>query len=169
MACGIDGRWGYAAWCSPPSSNSHTWIDDEPYPGRKSCPTCGAKRARIHVNITVGDRNVVRRGRQPVEGIHGWQRSTHYGWVFLSRILNRGLDTYEETVATLDGMVIYEVAEPLSFHRGRGSARNGLPTAPRPVALRRVRPGETQLEVRIVPKDCAGGWDALKPDAVRPA
>jgi hypothetical protein len=163
MACGIDGRWGYAAWCW----KHHTWIDDEPYPGSTPCPWCGGARARLHITVTLGTKDGHRRRKADWEGVHGWEPSEQYGWVYRSWSLNRTCDIYEEIVATLDGMVIYEVAEPLSLHVGRGSARlGGQPPGYRPRALRRLTPEERSgaMHFRILPLGLRG-WDAIAPNA----
>jgi hypothetical protein len=160
MACDIYGQWGYAAWCGPPTSHSHTWIDDEPFPGSRPCPICGSKRTRTHINITMGDRNTRRRRRLEIDGLHGWQRSAEYGWVSRSWSLNRKVDIYEEIVATMDGTVIREIREPLSVHTGRGTARLGPPATLDVGCLRQLRPEERMLGFRVLPVD-KKGWDAV--------
>jgi hypothetical protein len=49
------------------------------------------------------------------------------------RVVDREGDWYEETVRDPDGTLIRDVAEPLSEHRGRGSAKpTRRPQGPRP-------------------------------------
>jgi hypothetical protein len=168
MACGIDGRWGFAAWCANPSlTDTHTWIDHEPYPGKGACPTCGLKRARIHGNLTLDEKDNPRRRNRGWEGEHGWTKSARYGWVFRSWSLNRKADTYEELVATLDGVVVHEVREPLTLHLQKGSARRGSSTT-LPTPLRRMTPEDYKFKIHVVGRGVRG-WDALAPDPERTA
>ena len=76
------------------------------------------------------------------EGITGkrkWFRETFEGWSrhndtgtdrYIRREINREEDTYSEVVKTTDGDVVRECIEPLSQHRGRGSAKAALKSVP---------------------------------------
>jgi predicted nucleic acid-binding Zn-ribbon protein len=106
------------------------------------CPDCGDFGRHFSVEIT--DTATVREtvkfkakhadGKKPfLEGTGGasYFRATDE-WHDVQRAIDRDNDCYDEIVKDADGKVIREVHEPLSQHRGRGSAKrkNGIDPPP---------------------------------------
>jgi hypothetical protein len=50
-------------------------------------------------------------------------QSTDTGWVNIRRTIDKNSDHYEEEVRDEAGNIIHHVSEPLSKHRGHGSAK----------------------------------------------
>lgn len=63
---------------------------------------------------------------------------TPEGWADVERVICRDTDLYEERVVAPDGAVLHDVKEPLSEHRGHGSAKS--------VEQRRVSDAESAKE-----------------------
>ena len=101
---------------------------------RTVCPGCGsmARRVDIHVHEELGFKSqVAMKGRHSgekkpyVEQVDGddLQRSTGR-WMKKSRTIDRDGDRYTEKVVDPEtGEVLRDVDEPLTQHRGRGSAK----------------------------------------------
>ena len=99
---------------------------------RKPCPHCGATVRRFDVGITdtVTLRESLkfkqkRTGRTLSEGVSGDDLHRKSGkWMKKERLIDREKDHYKEVVTDPDtGQVIHHCDEPLSKHRGHGSAK----------------------------------------------
>src|SRR6266851_954614 len=104
--------------------------------GRSPCPICGNSNrtaflelhdtASAHESMGLKARDVAG-GRPFLEAVHDkleWFRKLGR-WHQVTRIVNRRDDEYHEvSVDGLTGEVVREVHEPLSQHRGHGSARS---------------------------------------------
>ncbi len=119
-----------------------THLDEDqsaPIESRKPCPKCGSLDR--HVNIQVHDTITLREkirmkgrgeaGKPFIEQTHGDDLHRKSGkWMKLSRIIDRAKDWYHELVIDAEtGVTVHECQEPLSQHRGHGSAKrpeNGL-------------------------------------------
>jgi len=101
---------------------------------RKPCPVCGSKIRKFHValrdsitfkeKLRLKGRHAVG-GRPFIEEVSGNDLHRKSGkWVKLSRIIDRDNDIYHEVVIDPEtSNVIHECKEPLSKHRGHGSAK----------------------------------------------
>jgi DNA-directed RNA polymerase subunit RPC12/RpoP len=101
------------------------------------CPICGSlgraleKKLENGVKVEDRDRQKLRGGkktssgrpgRELVQG-HDYHRQSGV-WNYLYRLIDRMKDWYHEKVTDLKtGKTIHECQEPLSKHRGRGSAK----------------------------------------------
>lgn len=105
---------------------------------RTPCPNCGSRSRQVRMGIadslTVRDgiRGKVRSGEAGKPGAKPWlttmsEPSWSYSaekWMHREKTENRREDRYTEVVKDPDtGEIIREVNEPLSEHRGHGSAK----------------------------------------------
>lgn len=79
----------------------------------------GVAKTKIKMKARLGSK-----GKPFIESVSGDDLYRKTGkWNILNRIFNRDKDEYSETVTDPDtGEVIHECEEPLSQHRGHGSA-----------------------------------------------
>lgn len=82
----------------------------------------------IQVRTSIGLKKEVpglpRRKRTRMQHFQGWDLRKSFGdWVKKVRRIDRDEDTYFERVEDEDGNVIHHCEEPLSKHRGHGSAK----------------------------------------------
>jgi phage FluMu protein Com len=113
-----------------------TLLDEDqstPTESRKPCPKCGSlnRHVNIQVHDTVNLREKLRMkgrddaGKPFIEQVHG--DSLHRKsrkWMKLNRIIDRAKDWYHELVIDPEtGETVHECQEPLSQHRGHGSAK----------------------------------------------
>lgn len=108
-------------------------LPDLPDGGRQPCPDCGSTARLFEETLTESVRLYaslrLQQKRRGVKGylvdlFAGWQRRASVGdMVAKDRIIDREQDRYRERIATEDGVIIHEVDEPLSSHRGHGSAK----------------------------------------------
>ena len=109
---------------------------DTPFVDRVPCPKCGST-IRTH-NEPVTEKLTAREGygfkhkrpgfKKPLaEGFKGWQPRKSVGdLVYKEQRIDREKDHYRERVETERGELINESDEPLSEHRGHGSAKPKL-------------------------------------------
>ena len=104
----------------------------------RCCPACGSDKARVQVSATDAlsidlkelDKRVGRSGpgKKGIrsELIQGDDLTHATGlWATKRRLIDHDNDRYQERVVEQgSGKVLCDVDEPLSAHRGRGSARN---------------------------------------------
>jgi predicted nucleic acid-binding Zn-ribbon protein len=100
---------------------------------RQQCPKCGstARHFSVHVSdsITIHEKLAVKAKRagakKPfLEGVSG--EDLHRDSATCSkieRVIDRENDRYRERIVDAEGNIVREVDEPLSEHRGRGSAK----------------------------------------------
>ncbi len=98
------------------------------------CLKCGEREHR-RVEIKVKDEAQFKSMLNVEHNVHGVQKSVRElrvgdsywrdgeKWVYLERRIDRARDRYTKTITDPGGTVIYEADEPLSQHRGHGSAR----------------------------------------------
>jgi hypothetical protein len=117
-------------------------MDDEAGP-RKACPVCGSTRRTANESVTESVRMSVRMStktqhrdggkrvvREVTEG-DSYHRKTGK-WNVMHRLIDWGNDWYHERIRDGEtGKVLHENSEPLSEHKGHGSAKwvnaeNGL-------------------------------------------
>ena len=113
-----------------------TLLDEDqstPTESRKPCPKCGSLNR--HVNIQVHDTANLREkirmkgrdeaGKPFIEQVHGDDLHRKSGkWMKLRRIIDRTKGWYHELVIDPEtGETVHECQEPLSQHRGHGSAK----------------------------------------------
>ncbi|HJW85459.1 MAG TPA: hypothetical protein VJ440_02365 [Candidatus Brocadiaceae bacterium] len=112
-------------------------IDEDPglpVEERKPCPSCGSTARNIHVTIneTVTMREKLGlKGRHPggkkpfIEQVSGDDLHRKSGkWMIHSRVIDRDNDSYHEVVMDpTNDKIVHECKEPLSQHRGHGSAK----------------------------------------------
>lgn len=102
---------------------------------RKPCPMCGSKTRKFHVvlqdTMTFKKKLLIKgrhsKGRKPfIEEVSGDDLHRKSGeWMKLRRVIDRDNDIYHEVVIDpKTGKVIHECKEPLSKHRGHGSAKH---------------------------------------------
>ena len=109
-----------------------------PVDERISCPDCGSKDRKFgvvvtsEVKVSSGIRAKARSGEAGKLGGKPWLRmlsepswSYRYNkWMELLKVEDRRNDRYTEVVRDPDtGEIVHECDEPLSEHRGHGSAR----------------------------------------------
>jgi hypothetical protein len=110
-----------------------------PEPGRiedqKPCPSCGSTARTFAVTLTDkaeahdslatkarhGDVGKVKPYREALGGFDYHRDSKE--WRQVSRVVDREGDRYTERIVDAAGNVVREVDEPLSDHRGRGTAK----------------------------------------------
>lgn len=109
-----------------------------PVESRQPCPRCGSTARVRHVKESSTASYYTRlRAQQKRPGIRGWLVDLIEGWELRKSVGDmvqkfRLIDKrqrpghYAEKVTTADGEVIHDVDEPLSKHRGRGSAKDGF-------------------------------------------
>lgn len=100
---------------------------------RQPCPVCGSKSRLTKVGIDSSFRpegHLSYRHRSPgtgrwlTERVEGASFYKATGvWHTLSRLIDRIAGRYKERVVNEKGEVIREIDDPLSEHRGRGSAK----------------------------------------------
>ncbi|MBL8124194.1 MAG: zinc ribbon domain-containing protein [Blastocatellia bacterium] len=101
---------------------------------RSPCPNCGSKARAFHVTIsdTIAIYEMLGiKGKRPgqkrpfTEQKVGDDLHRKTGlWMKLKRIIDRDNDAYQETVSDpRTGQVVHHTDEPLSQHRGHGSAK----------------------------------------------
>lgn len=101
---------------------------------RLPCPSCGSSKRRIAVSLTTSvaiSTGMRMKGREPgrkepfFEARAEPSRSVKLGRdVHLERVVDRRNDKYTETITDpVTGEVIHHCDEPLSEHRGHGSAK----------------------------------------------
>ena len=109
---------------------------DTPIDERITCQSCGSMARTINVQLDGAitfhsslDLKVKRggRGRPALHLRTGDDLTRSTGrWARLDRIIDRENDRYAEHIEDAEtGRVLRHVDEPLSSHRGRGSARSG--------------------------------------------
>jgi DNA-directed RNA polymerase subunit RPC12/RpoP len=121
-----------------------------PEPGRiddqTPCPSCGSTARTFAVTLTDkaeahdslgtkarhGDIGKVKPHRETFTGFDYHQDSAE--WRQVSRVVDREADRYTERIVDAAGNVVRDVDEPLSEHRGHGTAKR-----------RRSRPGSGGL------------------------
>jgi hypothetical protein len=104
---------------------------------RVPCPHCGSTDRAFAVHLTDGvaagdywKREIKLRragkGRPYIEEVDGddlWRKTGR--WMHLTRTIDRANNWYSKRIVDLrTGEVVYRCEEPLSAHRGRGSAQN---------------------------------------------
>ena len=109
-----------------------------PVAQRTSCPNCGSTarhfehEVRVTSTVQVGWRGKGRTGQPGQPGSKPWlttmsEPSWSYDrqkWVHREKTEDRKNDLYTETVTDPDtGEIIHQTREPLSKHRGHGSAK----------------------------------------------
>lgn len=103
---------------------------------RPPCPSCGEKSRTFHVKIEENIRPYGRlgvkarhgpAGRPFYEAVSGHDRHRRSGRMMkLERIIDREKDQYKEVVIDPEtGQIIHQCEEPLSKHRGHGTAKGG--------------------------------------------
>jgi len=111
------------------SESPHAAVED-----RKACPECGSFSRRIEAliseTLTIRSEIALKHKRPGVkkplsEQKHGDSLSTKLRrWMRRSRVIDRQNDRYTETVVDpKTGEMVHSCDEPLSEHRGHGSAR----------------------------------------------
>jgi hypothetical protein len=113
-------------------------IDDQ-----KPCPSCGSTaqtfavtltdKAEVHDSLGTkarhGDIGKVKPHRETFTGFDYHRDSKE--WRQVSRVVDREGDRYTERIVDAAGNVVRDVDEPLSEHRGHGTAkRRGFPPGP---------------------------------------
>lgn len=106
----------------------------EPIKARRPCPSCGSTTRNI--KVLAQDGAILReklgmkarrpgRSRPYFEAVCGADLHRKTGrWMHKSRIIDRENDLYQELVVDPGtGNVVHECREPLSAHRGHGTAR----------------------------------------------
>ena len=106
---------------------------DLPIEDRTPCLQCGstARKLSVHLKavakaqVGVGFKHKRPGRKKPIaEGFTGRQLRTAVGdYVYKERLIDRENDRYREKIVTNSGEVIHDVDEPLSKHRGYGSAK----------------------------------------------
>lgn len=111
-------------------------LDERPhlsFDARKPCPFCDSKMRRYSAIAEDGievHESVDAESFPP--GSKKWRQKTEMGdslyrqtgeWNKLNRNYNRDTDEYTEQIMDKEGNVIKNVKEPLSEHRGHGSAK----------------------------------------------
>lgn len=103
--------------------------------GTSPCPTCGATARTIevtaHATASVHESALVQgyeANRSKKQGLFirilsGVVPSVAHGFVRLHRLIDKRNNRYLEHVETLDGTTLHHCEEPLSEHRGHGSAK----------------------------------------------
>ena len=104
------------------------------------CPNCGSRARAFRYNgpnagFSILRTSVVKKPgekRTPVESVKGDFISHATGrWVRVHRIIDRRRNRYYEKVLDPEArQTLREVDEPLTDHRGRGSAKRRLPRPP---------------------------------------
>ena len=109
---------------------------DRPAEARKPCDACGATVRRFEISLegsltlrsSIGTKlRRGGRGRPVVKSFGGDDLTVSTGrWVHRDRLIDREGDRYRERVVDPQtGDVLRDVDEPLSKHRGHGSAKSG--------------------------------------------
>lgn len=107
---------------------------DKPFLDRKPCPKCGSKSRHFEVLIQnelffmsklrmKGRRGG--KGRPFIESVKGDDLFKKINkWMKLERVIDRENDKYRETISDPEtGQLIHRCEEPLSQHKGHGSAK----------------------------------------------
>jgi hypothetical protein len=101
---------------------------------RRPCQSCGSTRRTANVSVAITARSSIylltkakhrEGGREVVRVTEGdsYYRKTGK-WNLMRRLVDWGNDWYDEIFRDRDtGEIIYQCAEPLSEHRGHGSAK----------------------------------------------
>lgn len=107
---------------------------------RPPCPLCGSRArrfeielcSRLHIRSGLRTRARHETGRWFVDQFAGSEYSVGRGrWMDKLRRIDREADWYEEVVTDPEtGKILHETHEPLSRHRGHGSARHRGPLKP---------------------------------------
>jgi hypothetical protein len=99
------------------------------------CPECGASERHAYLELLdfAAARESTRLVGRPSEGGKPFLQARHaklswfqesQRWHVVTRVINRLDDQYDEVITDAEtGEIVREVHEPLSQHRGRGSAR----------------------------------------------
>ena len=106
---------------------------DTPAENRTLCPSCGSSsRLSLEGSISAhGKLGMKARhgsgGRPFLEAVSSDDLHRKTGlWMRLERIIDRVKDSYKEKVIDpRSGQIVHECEEPLSQHRGHGSAKQG--------------------------------------------
>lgn len=105
-----------------------------PVEERKPCPSCGSVARNIHVTI---NETMTMREKLGLKGRHSGRKKPFIEqvsgddlhrksgkWMKHSRVIDRDNDSYHEVVKDpKSGKIVHECKEPLSQHRGHGSAK----------------------------------------------
>jgi DNA-directed RNA polymerase subunit RPC12/RpoP len=108
--------------------------------GQATCPRCGSRSRQFlvsledHISIhdVLGTKVRGPHGGKPLqERKSGDELHRDTGeWRDVQRTVDREHDEYHEVITRPTGEVIHEVHEPLSQHRGHGTAASTLPDTP---------------------------------------
>lgn len=112
-------------------------LDGSEGPDKKACPQCGylhdilnaevIDKLRIYESLSYRRKDPGRTGRAKTmsEGITGHEYSYSHGKIISKqRLIDREADKYVETVTDIEtGEIIHKCDEPLSEHRGHGTAK----------------------------------------------
>lgn len=101
---------------------------------RRPCPACGSLARRIDIKVSdelrVGVYELLKlrspgRGKPSLERTVGFNLFRQTGrWNHIDRVIDYAADRYDEVITDPEtGTVLDECHEPLSEHRGHGSAR----------------------------------------------
>jgi hypothetical protein len=108
-------------------------IKETPSEARTPCPLCGSTARQFNVEITeelklresLNFKHKNPEGKTLAEGLSGDDLHRKSGkWMKKERLIDRAEDRYKEVVTDPEtGGVVHHCDEPLSQHRGHGSAK----------------------------------------------
>jgi hypothetical protein len=115
-------------------------LDEPPAGPRAPCPVCSSRSRRFGLEL-VGEvkphgrlRGKAKRPGRRRAFIEFFTGSDFFKaarqWRHVDRVIDREKNRYTERIADAAGVVIEDVAEPLSQHRGHGAAKRRPPNAP---------------------------------------